>query len=550
MLNTKSLILFMGFLSQITFGMNQFSVSDTLINFGEVLTGTSSSETIVITNSSDTGIQILGIYNEEIEFKTNLVEQTIPPGSEVNFEISFKPRHNIDYTDFLFIAMSDTNAVITIEMHGTGIYQENYYSLTQNLWGEELKSTLTGIIDNHYSLGYTAARDNMYASIDNHGGSVECVYTGRTAEFNTRAGANENSFNCEHTIPQSFFDSNEPMRSDIFHLYPTDVNANSRRSNYDFGIVTSGITWQEGGSKLGKNAQNLTVFEPRDVHKGDVARSHFYFMIRYDGSYDGYQNSQVLEEVFRQWHLSDTVDVGEKNRNQAIYNLQNNRNPFIDHPELVERIPKFFGTQSYQFHPEISLPLISIDMDTVFQSETSEYIFTIANTGMAELSISSIILSDTNFSVIYDQDIIDAESKMNVIIKFNGVEEITSYSSIVTIVSSDEDEPEIELPVSIVVEELTSVEDSSFPVNFSLEQNYPNPFNPTTTITFSVPQNEFIVLDVYNLLGEKITSLLNEEKPAGRYEVSFNASNLPSGTYFYRLNTGSNSSVKKMILLR
>jgi hypothetical protein len=88
------------------------------------------------------------------------------------------------------------------------------------------------------------------------------------------------------------------------------------------------------------------------------------------------------------------------------------------------------------------------------------------------------------------------------------------------------------------------------PLEFSLEQNYPNPFNPSTTISFSIPNEEFISLQIYNSLGEEVANLVNETKPAGDYSVSFDASKLTSGVYFYKISAGSLVEQKKMVLLR
>ncbi len=101
---------------------------------------------------------------------------------------------------------------------------------------------------------------------------------------------------------------------------------------------------------------------------------------------------------------------------------------------------------------------------------------------------------------------------------------------------------------------------------FSLEQNYPNPFNPSTKIRFTIPasslnpfskgEGTLVTLKVYDVLGNEVATLVNEEKPAGVYEVEFStgsfgdASNLPSGVYFYRMTSGKYSETKKMILLR
>jgi len=95
--------------------------------------------------------------------------------------------------------------------------------------------------------------------------------------------------------------------------------------------------------------------------------------------------------------------------------------------------------------------------------------------------------------------------------------------------------------------ELTS---GKIPNGINLEQNYPNPFNPVTKITYTIPELSFITLKVYNVLGKEISSLVNEEKEAGKYSVEFNATNLPSGVYFYQLRAGSFIKTKKMILLR
>ena len=91
---------------------------------------------------------------------------------------------------------------------------------------------------------------------------------------------------------------------------------------------------------------------------------------------------------------------------------------------------------------------------------------------------------------------------------------------------------------------------SEIPGKFNLEQNYPNPFNPSTTISFSIPSSGFTSLKIYDILGNEVATLVNEEKPAGRYEINFDASLLSSGTYFYKLQAGSFIEIKKMILIK
>jgi len=98
---------------------------------------------------------------------------------------------------------------------------------------------------------------------------------------------------------------------------------------------------------------------------------------------------------------------------------------------------------------------------------------------------------------------------------------------------------------------ITDVENiDGVPSEFSLSQNYPNPFNPSTAINFSIAEKGFVTLKVFNLLGQEVALLVNEEKAAGHYNVNFNASQLASGMYVYRLQTENFTSTKKMILMK
>jgi len=93
-------------------------------------------------------------------------------------------------------------------------------------------------------------------------------------------------------------------------------------------------------------------------------------------------------------------------------------------------------------------------------------------------------------------------------------------------------------------------ENEIFPLTFSLYQNYPNPFNPTTNIEFRMADFGFVNLKVYDVLGNEIATLVNEEKPAGNYEAEFDGSELTSGIYFYQLRTGSYTATKKSVLIK
>jgi len=98
----------------------------------------------------------------------------------------------------------------------------------------------------------------------------------------------------------------------------------------------------------------------------------------------------------------------------------------------------------------------------------------------------------------------------------------------------------------------TGIEDNTIKIhtNFTLMQNYPNPFNPSSTISYSVPEIVFVSIRVYDVLGNQVAILVNEEKPIGIYEIEFDATKLPSGIYFYKLQAGSFVETKKMVLMK
>jgi hypothetical protein len=88
------------------------------------------------------------------------------------------------------------------------------------------------------------------------------------------------------------------------------------------------------------------------------------------------------------------------------------------------------------------------------------------------------------------------------------------------------------------------------PETFNLKQNYPNPFNPTTMIEYGIPEESFVTLTVYNVLGQSVSTLVNEQQRAGTYGVTFDASQYPSGIYFYKITAGNYVNAFKMVLMK
>ena len=249
-----------------------------------------------------------------------------------------------------------------------------YYDGTAGLSGAALKTKLkqiitNGHVDNGYSALYsgyaTTDRDNiagipglendntvldMYSENPNGTDPYSYSYPGaQCGNYNSEGDC----YNREHIVPQSLFNSNAPMVSDIHFIRPTDGKVNGMRSNFPFGKVGSASFTSQNGSKLGTSVSpgySGTVFEPVDAFKGDIARMVLYFVTRYETQLSGFGTGNMLGgsafpglqtwelNQLLAWHIADPVSATEIARNNASYTYQGNRNPYIDHPEYVAQI--------------------------------------------------------------------------------------------------------------------------------------------------------------------------------------------------------------------
>jgi len=243
-----------------------------------------------------------------------------------------------------------------------------FYQNTEGFSGYKLKTVLKEKLKStHRDNGYSALIEVYFQSdTDNeydHDGSLvdmysenptsydDYKYTSKKQVCGTYSGE-AGCFNREHIVPQSSFQKASPMRSDFFHVYPTDGYVNNRRSNHPFGEVAQPSWVSQNGSKLGTNSFGKyrgTVFEPIDEFKGDIARALLYFATRYEDRVASFNNpmfngsrDQVYADWFIdmlvRWHKLDPVSDHEIHRNEVGFKYQGNRNPFIDHPEFVEKI--------------------------------------------------------------------------------------------------------------------------------------------------------------------------------------------------------------------
>jgi len=231
----------------------------------------------------------------------------------------------------------------------------------------------------------------MFSDIDNVDGWVECVYTGFDVQT---SGIPDNTvMNTEHTWPQSYGAEGD-ARSDLHHLFPTASNINSSRGNLPFGdVVVSSPGYPQGGADRGTNASGVTVFEPRDVHKGDCARAMMYFALRY-GNLSGFLDMAGQETVLRAWHQGDPVSSKEINRNNDIAALQVKRNPFIDQPGLLLRLATLDGGNANLPAAPAQAALFPDHLELACEGQPHTATLWLGNPGGTALPLSGISSTD------------------------------------------------------------------------------------------------------------------------------------------------------------
>ena len=244
-----------------------------------------------------------------------------------------------------------------------------YYSSAKGKKGAALKTALYGIVADHVQRSYSNLWDDFKTTDRRPDGSVWDMYSvKRSFTFGTDQAGNYKTegdvYNREHSFPKSWFNDASPMYTDLFHLYPTDGYVNGRRSNYPYG-ETNSPTWTsyDGWSKLGPCSvagYSGTVFEPNDEYKGDLARTYFYMATAYEDKIANWSSAMLdgksypayatwaLNMLLR-WAKEDPVSQKEIDRNNAVYGIQRNRNPFIDFPGLEQYI---WGTVTTTFNPD------------------------------------------------------------------------------------------------------------------------------------------------------------------------------------------------------
>lgn len=245
-------------------------------------------------------------------------------------------------------------ALLAVSASALAQAPSGYYSRLNGKTNAELKSTLRDIIYNHTQVSSYSDLPKYFQKTD--------VYPESNRWWDMYSdivlyAPNFSGLNREHAFPKSWWggSSSTPAYVDLYHLYPSEMKANSAKSNWPLGEVSNASTFDNGVVRVGtpvsgQGGGSTRVFEPNEEYKGDFARTYFYMVTCYSnltwasqyswmlrqGSYPTLQDWAIT--MLLRWNEEDPVSEKERNRQEEVYKVQGNRNPFIDRPELAEYI--------------------------------------------------------------------------------------------------------------------------------------------------------------------------------------------------------------------
>lgn len=302
----------------------------------------------------------------------------------------------------------------------------NYYASCEGKTGEALLKALSAVVGPHTNVGYDGLWEVYQKSDVRANGTLWDMYSTKEWPSNfTKCGNYKLVGDCvnrEHSFPKSWWGGGKQVQySDAYHLYPTDGKVNGQRSNYPFGECEGGSSLAANGSvkPLGRLGTSTfpgytgKVFEPDDQYKGDFARSYFYLAAAYNDKIGGWSSDMLAGNsypVYKTWAVNlllkwcrqDPVSDKETKRNDAVSSFQKNRNPFIDHPELIEYIwGNKVGVAWYAnaaTDPQILLPAdgTTINIGTSSAGVSRSHTLTVKGTALE--SNVSVSVSGTGFS--------------------------------------------------------------------------------------------------------------------------------------------------------
>lgn len=305
----------------------------------------------------------------------------------------------------------------------------DYYKSCEGKCGAALLEALSEVVGPHTTVSYSGLW-TVYKTSDVYpeDGKIWDMYSTKHWTIGTEQCGNVGSvlgvcYNREHSMPKSWFNDASPMVSDAFHIYPTDGKVNGVRSNLPYGECADGTVAVPANGNLralGKKGKSSvsgysgTVFEPDDMYKGDFARTYFYMAACYNSRIASWSSDMLdgtsypaftgwAQDMLMRWHRADIVSEKEIDRNDAVYEYQKNRNPFIDHPELAEHIWGDKKTEPWKGSasatPTLQLPLDGSTVNIGTAGKGVAKTLSIAVKGTALYSDITLSVSGAGFSL-------------------------------------------------------------------------------------------------------------------------------------------------------
>lgn len=528
-----------------SFAWGQISFSPAVVNFAAVYQGAPATVNVTLNNNSTTNLWVedINAYHGDAFTLTDTAFVIAPGGSRV-IPVICDPGQNVNYADWLLVKSSSHPEIGHARLYAIGKYADTYYDATQNLWNEALKTSLKSIISTGMvSHTYNESRDQMYMVIDNQrvngqgaaSNTIECIYTGFMAVgYGSRPDAQTNyGLNTEHTMPQSLFGSTLPELSDLHHLFVTTDASNSERGNSPFGIVTN-PNWSVGGSK-----SNGNLFEPRDVQKGSSVRALLYFLFRYQ-DYQAFICN--MAPVLREWNKNYPPDAVEKKRNADIFSFQRNRNPFVDHPEFMDRIASLCGVDNGDPSPIADWIADTLQYGYVASGSTLDGYYAVVNQGADSLHLSNLSLSSPEFTFIGSPNLsIPKDSLVEIWVRFTPSAPNQNFAAQLTF---NTDAPATATRTVHLLGSSTFVS-AADPKAKGYLKIYPQPAKDYVTIEFAMAAHPEGTMSLWNLNGQQIRTM---PVARGLAQTQVSLAGLAKGVYLLQVQLGTARFSEKLIV--
>ncbi|MEL6719932.1 MAG: endonuclease, partial [Bacteroidota bacterium] len=445
----------------------------------------------------------------------------------------------------------------------------NYYECIEDFIAAggncaELKTQLFSLIDDHTVFPYTGSPFDVWDFMcqydmrlndagtnmimwdvysDNPSGAEPYEYECSDRNTGTSTGMEGDTWNREHVFPQSWWGggSSPIQRSDVNNLLPSDTEVNSQKGSFQLGVVSTPTFTSLNGTKVGTPANGCapTVFEPIDEYKGDMARMYFYIATRYEDQVAGWENNSsssddalngdsytvfepCLLNLLLKWHKDDPVSQKELDRNEGVFMEQNNRNPYIDHPEYVDLVwgisngtiittpCQVLPVELLNFEARADKDHISLNWSTASEFNNSHFKLERSEDGKLFKQIARIEGNGTTLEQAYynyeDQDVIPDVSYYYRL-KQVDFDDVFEYSE-------------------IRMAKLKPLEDDM--------RLYPNPIGSFSSLKINCYATKltkgFFIMDIH---GRNVLEIEQKFKNIGWNTIDIDIQSLPSGTYVF-----------------